>query len=449
MSAYLGGSNVAAGFAFLWFARPAFLCAACSGRNLRCLIDSPPPPPPPLLNPPGQPKGTGSGSPDSPPAFVQSNSRVDRQLCVVVDGQQLRARFELVMPAREGLVKELWRSAGRWLRLVRALLARFGWLTQGVAAISGYTTTRLRITTAGLRQGRYGSDPDGERYLLRRHPHGVAPCGSAFRTVTSGVREITVDTRDVEMESGQANAELTQTGTSADAGKNTATETGCWTSLGTGMTRHVYLLNASGKGDNGNDPLTASFVLNRDHVVSLRTADVAADTVPAIDSLLQVGVNAFPYGLAAWYLWRTRLRRPDFRNCVLCVFWLVAATGALWTARHLLFDGDVFGWVAGKVSRWVTVGTSTGKSPSVLVIDTMVLIGSLAWPLIAATLGLPAPTRSANSWRWRARALIPYLATMVAAVVAAAVLNEWSQASLASAETFSLLRCSPPSSHGP
>ena len=393
------------------------------------------------LNPPEPPKGTGSGSEDSSTtALVQSSSRVDRQLCVVVAGQRLRARFELVMPAHEGLVKKLWRSGGAsGSDLVTALLGKVS-----VAQFSEWPSHKLvydelvfgspRLVFVGGDTARILTESDTYPFGTRKVSLLV---DARAKTVASGVREITVDTRDVEIESGKTNAGLTQTVTSASAVKsNTATETGCWTSLGIGMTRHVYLLNAAGRGGNGNDSSIASFVLNNDHVVSLRTADVAGDTIPAIDSLLRVSVNAFPYGLAAWYLWRTRLRRPDFRNCLLCTFWLVAATGALWTARYLLFDGDVLGWMARRVSTWVTAGTSTAKSPSVLVIDTLVLIGSLAWPLTAATLSLPAPTPSDSSWRWRARTMIPYPATMAAAVVAAAVLNQWSQTSPASAETY-------------
>jgi len=66
----------------------------------------------------------------------------------------------------------------------------------------------------------------------------------------------------------------------------------------------------------------------------------------------------------------------------------------------------------------------------------MVLIGSLAWPLVAATLGLPAPARPSGLPHRLSRTTIPYLTTMATAVVAVAVLNEWSQASLASVWTF-------------
>src|SRR6185312_1188290 len=107
----------------------------------------------------------------------------------------------------------------------------------------------------------------------------------------------------------------------------------CWAKLGTGATRHVYQLDAFKKGGTGNDRSRVSLMLSRDDVVSLRTADVAGDTIPSVDYMLWVSVNAFAYGLAAWYLRRARLRRPEFRNCLLCVFWLVVAAGVLGTAR--------------------------------------------------------------------------------------------------------------------
>jgi hypothetical protein len=392
------------------------------------------------LTPLGDAERTAPVSRDSTiAALAQSSSSVDRQLCVVVDGQQLRARFELVMPAHEGLVKELWRSGGPGgSELVAAFLGRLS-----VAQFTEWPSHKWTFDELGFGSPRLDfvegdkarilTESDAYHFGTREVSFSVAP---PSEKVAGGVREITVDTRDVEIESGKANAKLTETMTYRSAPKNTTSETGCWRALGTGLTRHVYLLNAAHKGDKSKAPLGASFMLNRDRVVSLRTADIAGDTVPAIDSLLQVGVNAFPYGLAAWYLWRTRLRRSELRNCVLCVFWLVAATGTLWTARYLLFDGDVFRWAARSVPKWVTTSTSGANSPSVLVIDTMLLVGSLAWPLIAATLNLPVSAAPAGSWRRRARTMIPCLATTVAAVAAAYVLNIWSNASWASALTF-------------
>jgi hypothetical protein len=392
------------------------------------------------LTPLGDEEKTAAVSRDSTIAdLAQSGSHVDRQLCVVMDGQQLRARLELVMTKNEKLVEKLWSSGGpNGSELVTSLLG-----TVSVAQFTEWPRHKWvfdelsfgspRLVFFGNDKARILTDSDTYLFATRKVSFSV---DEPSEVVVGGVRQVTMDTRDAEIEVAKANATLSETMTSGNAPKVTATQTSCWAKLETGMTRHVYQLNRSDKGGTGNDRLKASFVLNRDHVASLRTADVAGDTVPAIDYMLWVSVNAFAYGLAAWYLWRTMLRRPEFRNCLLCVFWLVAATGALGTARHLLFDGDVFSGVVGSFSRWATARDFSLVSASGQVIDTMLLIGSLAWPLIAATLNLPGPAPSASSWRQRGRTIGPCLATMVAAVVAAAVLDHWSRASWASARTF-------------
>src|SRR5215471_11725332 len=371
-------------------------------------------------------------------ALAQSGSRVDRQLCIVVDGQQLRAQFLLVMPAGERLVNELWRSNGpSGSELVTALLgtvsvAQFTEWPSDKWAFEDLSFGSPRLVFVGGGKARILTKSDTYFFGSRKASLSVA---TPSEKPPSRTRIITMDTHDVEIKAGKTSATLGETMTYGSAPKDTTTETGCWTSLGTGMIRHVYLLKAPHKGGSGNDQLRASFVLDKDHAASPRTADVAGDSVPTLNTLLLVSMNVFPYGLTAWYLGRTRLRRSELRNCVLCVFWLVAITGALWTARDLLLNDDVLRGVVRSVSSWVTT-LNVVQSPSVMVIDTMMIVGSLAWPLVAATLNRLAPAPSESPWRRRARTMIPYLATIVAAIVAAMVLSEWSHGSPARAATF-------------
>jgi hypothetical protein len=65
------------------------------------------------LVPPGPLEENARSPQDSALAALGENGRhLGRQLCVVVDGQQLRARFELEVRPDEELAAALWRSGG-------------------------------------------------------------------------------------------------------------------------------------------------------------------------------------------------------------------------------------------------------------------------------------------------------------------------------------------------
>ena len=106
-----------------------------------------------------------------------------------------------------------------------------------------FGSPRLVFDRAG--KARIVTDSDPYLFATRKVSFKVA---APSEKVADGVRQVTIDTRDVEIEADKANEMLSETMTSGNAPKDTATQTSCWAKLGTGMTRHVYQLNAFQKG---------------------------------------------------------------------------------------------------------------------------------------------------------------------------------------------------------
>jgi hypothetical protein len=391
------------------------------------------------LTPGGNPEKTNGSPAPAVTALAESKSQVDGQLCVMVQGQRLRARVEVQVPAQASLVSELWRSDGpSGPELVYDLLgdvrvAQFtewpshDWTFDDLA----FGPLRLISDSRGTARIQTESDPyffGTKRTLLSVAAPAVPVVGES--------RTITVDTDGLEIYPDQKNTRLSQTITYGRDPKSKAIDPACGVSLGTGMTRYVYRLSDVQNRD-GSDPRSTSFTLTRDHGAAWWTSDIAGDTIPAVDALLWISAGAFPYALAAWYLWRTRMRRTELRTSVLCVFWLLVAGGALWTMRGLL-EHDVFRGVARTFAK-VTTGESVTDAPSVVVIDSMIIIGSLAWPLVTWAVNRPTPARaawSARSRRQRALAMIPPLATAYATAGAAVILDGWSHGRWALPVTF-------------
>ena len=363
---------------------------------------------------------------------------MDSQLCVVVEGERLRALFEVQVPAQASLVSKLWRSGGpSGLDLVddflgKARVAQFtGWPSHGWT-FDDLAFGSPRLISDGPGTARIQTESDPYFFGTTKASLGV---NVPYENVASWPRTITVDARDMEVYPGRTNATLSQTLTYGRAPKGKATDPGCGISLGTGMTRYVYRLNHVPDSRRGDGPPPTSIALNRDHGASWWPSDVAGDTVPAVDVVLWIGAGAFAYMLAAWYLRRTRLRRSELRTSLFCVFWLLVAAGALWTARDLL-SHDVFRGVATTFSN-ATARRSPTLEPSVVVIDSLVPIAALAWPLMTWAVNRfdPAPpTPPGRSWQERVLAVVPALAaaadaaviTAVAAAVAAEALSRWS-----------------------
>jgi len=386
---------------------------------------------------------TGPQQPDPPTSsdatlkdLARSGHSVGRRLCVVVEGQRLRARVELRVNSDERLVSALWRngSGPSGADLVSAvfgglLAAQFREWPGGELASEELTFGSPRLVAVGGGTARILIDSDPYVIGARRSRLLIAAPSVG---VTGEKRKVTLDVRDGEVDVTTTGARLSEVVTSVRAAKSSETALGCASPLQVGMIRYVYLLDDP---SNDSDWPDAWFTLIKDRRVAFWASDIAGDTVPALDPLLWIGLNAFPYGLVAWYLWRRGLRHGEATNVALCLFWLLVVAGALWTARNLDW-GPMPRQVTEGFSRWVTGGSGSTRSPLIVVTDSIVPVGALAWTLVCWALDRPAPRPTSGSWRSRTRAAVPYLATAATAAAAAATLMAWSPAPWAQPATI-------------